>query len=75
MIAAQCGAKQVIGVDKSTIIHQAVDIVMSAFLYDVSMQSDVCYAGRENGLHDVVTLIRGRIEDVQLPTEKVNVHL
>ncbi|XP_062509406.1 uncharacterized protein LOC134185598 isoform X2 [Corticium candelabrum] len=55
MIAAQCGAKQVIGVDKSTIIHQAVDIVM------------------ENGLHDVVTLIRGRIEDVQLPTEKVDI--
>ena len=29
MIAAQCGAKQVIGVDNSGIIHKAMDIVMS----------------------------------------------
>jgi protein arginine N-methyltransferase 3 len=55
MMAAQCGAKQVIGVDNSAIIHKAMDIVI------------------ENGLNSVVTLVKGRIEEVQLPVESVDI--
>ncbi|XP_070535885.1 protein arginine N-methyltransferase 3-like [Ptychodera flava] len=55
MFAAKAGARQVIAVDQSEIIYQAMDIV------------------RENGLEKQITLIKGRIEDVDLPVEKVDV--
>ncbi|XP_072032822.1 protein arginine N-methyltransferase 3-like [Amphiura filiformis] len=55
MFAAKAGAKQVIGVDQSDIIHQAIDIV------------------RENGLSNVITLVKGRLEDIDLPVDKVDV--
>lgn len=55
MFAAKAGAKKVIGVDQSDIIHQAIDIV------------------RENGLSNVITLVKGRLEDIDLPVEKVDV--
>ena len=28
---------------------------------------------RENGLEDIITLVHGRIEDVELPVEKVDI--
>jgi SAM-dependent methyltransferase len=55
MMAARSGAKQVIGVDNSSVILTAEKIV------------------KENGLEDVVTLIQGKIEEVELPVEKVDV--
>ncbi|XP_077375539.1 protein arginine N-methyltransferase 3 isoform X2 [Festucalex cinctus] len=55
MFAARAGAKQVIAVDQSEIIYQAMDIV------------------RANKLEDKITLLKGRIEDISLPVEKVDV--
>ncbi|XP_069021752.1 protein arginine N-methyltransferase 3 [Embiotoca jacksoni] len=55
MFAARAGAKQVIAVDQSSIIYQAMDIV------------------RANQLEDKITLIKGRIEDIKLPVEKVDI--
>ncbi|XP_017282208.1 protein arginine N-methyltransferase 3 [Kryptolebias marmoratus] len=55
MFAARAGAKQVIAVDQSEIIYQAMDIV------------------RSNHLEDIITLIKGRIEDIKLPVEKVDI--
>ena len=55
MFAAQAGAKQVIAVDQSSIIYQAMDIV------------------RENNLSDRVTLLKGKVEEVKLPVEKVDI--
>ncbi|XP_068429571.1 protein arginine N-methyltransferase 3 isoform X2 [Clinocottus analis] len=55
MFAARAGAKQVIAVDQSEIIYQAMDIV------------------RSNQLEDKITLIKGRIEDLKLPVEKVDI--
>jgi ribosomal protein L11 methylase PrmA len=53
MMAARAGAKQVIGVDMSDVVYQAMDIV------------------KENDLQGVVTILRGRMEDVNLPVQKV----
>ena len=36
------------------------------------MKSHFFCTARENGLDSVVTLIKGRIEDVQLPVERVS---
>ncbi|KAK3097460.1 hypothetical protein FSP39_009818 [Pinctada imbricata] len=55
MFAATAGAKLVIGVEQSDIIHHAYQIV------------------RENKLEDKVKLIKGRMEDVDLPVEKVDI--
>ncbi|XP_051918487.1 protein arginine N-methyltransferase 3 [Hippocampus zosterae] len=55
MFAARAGAKQVIAVDQSEIIYQAMDIV------------------RSNKLEDKITLLKGRIEDISLPVEKVDI--
>ncbi|XP_041459766.1 protein arginine N-methyltransferase 3-like [Lytechinus variegatus] len=55
MFAAKAGARQVIAVDQSDIVYQAMDIV------------------RQNGLDGVITLKKGRLEDVDLPVEKVDV--
>ncbi|XP_034019799.1 protein arginine N-methyltransferase 3 [Thalassophryne amazonica] len=55
MFAARAGAKKVIGVEKSEIIYQTMDII------------------RSNHLEDKITLIKGCIEDVNLPVEKVDV--
>ncbi|XP_033624740.1 protein arginine N-methyltransferase 3-like [Asterias rubens] len=55
MFAAKAGAKQVIGVDQSDIVYQAMDIV------------------RQNKLENTVTLIKGRVEDITLPVDKVDV--
>ncbi|OXB74361.1 UNVERIFIED_CONTAM: hypothetical protein H355_002426 [Colinus virginianus] len=55
MFAARAGAKQVIGVDQSEIIYQAMDII------------------RLNQLENTITLVKGRIEEVDLPLEKVDV--
>ncbi|XP_071771485.1 protein arginine N-methyltransferase 3 [Centroberyx gerrardi] len=55
MFAARAGAKQVIGVDQSEIIYQAMDIV------------------RSNQLEDKITLMKGRIEDISLPVDKVDI--
>jgi type I protein arginine methyltransferase len=55
MFAAKAGAKKVIGVDMSSIIQSAQQIVA------------------DNGLSDVVTLIQGKMEDIVLPVEKVDI--
>ena len=55
MFAAKAGAKLVIGVDMSDIIHQARQIV------------------KDNGLEDKVVLLQGKIEEVELPVEKVDI--
>lgn len=53
--AAKSGAKHVIGVDMSTIIFKAREIVET------------------NGLSDKITLIQGKMEEVQLPFPKVDI--
>ena len=57
MFAAKAGAKRVIGVDCSSIIDQAKEIV------------------RVNKLDHIVTLIKGKVEDIELPDgiEKVDI--
>ena len=53
--AAKAGAKHVIGVDMSTIIDKAKEIV------------------KVNGLSDKITLLQGKMEEVKLPFEKVDI--
>ena len=55
MFACQAGAKHVIGVDCSSIIHKAQRIV------------DL------NGFSDRITLIQGKVEEIELPVEKVDI--
>jgi protein arginine N-methyltransferase 1 len=55
MFAAKAGAKHVIGVDMSTIIDKAKEIV------------------EVNGLSDKITLLQGKMEDVVLPFDKVDI--
>merc|ERR1712000_608680 len=55
MFAAKAGAKHVIGVDMSTIIFKAREIVQA------------------NGLSDKITLLQGKMEEVQLPFPKVDI--
>lgn len=53
--AAKAGAKHVIGVDMSTIIFKAREIV------------------KINGLSDKITLLQGKMEEVELPFPKVDI--
>lgn len=53
--AVKAGAKHVIGVDMSTIIEKAKEIV------------------EVNGMSDKITLLQGKMEDVQLPFPKVDI--
>lgn len=53
--AIRAGAKHVIGVDMSTIIYKAREIVA------------------QNGMSDRITLLQGKMEDVQLPFPKVDI--
>ncbi|KAI1844359.1 hypothetical protein JX265_010211 [Neoarthrinium moseri] len=55
MFAAKAGAKHVIGVDMSTIIFKAREIV------------------DRNGLTDKITLIQGKMEEIELPFPKVDI--
>eukprot|EP01110_Echinostelium_bisporum_P011181 TRINITY_DN4901_c0_g1_i1.p1 TRINITY_DN4901_c0_g1~~TRINITY_DN4901_c0_g1_i1.p1 ORF type:complete len:341 (-),score=123.97 TRINITY_DN4901_c0_g1_i1:26-1048(-) len=55
MFAAQAGAKMVIGIDCSEIIHSARQIV------------------KDNKLDHIVTLIKGKVEEVTLPVDKVDI--
>ncbi|KAG5438917.1 hypothetical protein PCANB_002247 [Pneumocystis canis] len=55
MFAAKAGARLVIGVDMSDIIHQAEKII------------------KINGMSDKILLIKGRMEDITLPVEKVDI--
>lgn len=55
MFAAQAGAKMVIGVDMSDIIHKAREIV------------------KTNRLDNVVHLYQGKMEELELPVEKVDI--
>ena len=59
MFAAKAGAKQVIGVDCSDIINQARQIVAQNVA--------------ETGLPDVITLVKGKMEEVELPVDKVDI--
>jgi protein arginine N-methyltransferase 1 len=53
--AVKAGAKHVIGVDMSSIIFKAREIV------------------KVNGLSDKITLIQGKMEEVELPFPKVDI--
>lgn len=53
--AAKAGAKHVIGVDMSTIVFKAREIVEA------------------NGLSDKITLLQGKMEEVELPFPKVDI--
>jgi len=57
MFAAKAGAAKVIGVDMSSIVDHAKQIV------------------QDNGLSDTVTIIRGKVEEIQLPAgvDKVDI--
>ena len=55
MFAAKAGAKMVIGIDCSTIVEQAKEIV------------------KENRMDHVITIIRGKVEEVELPVSKVDI--
>ncbi|KAF2281546.1 arginine n-methyltransferas-like protein [Westerdykella ornata] len=55
MFAVRAGAKHVIGVDMSTIIEKAKEIVAV------------------NGMSDKITLLQGKMEEVQLPFDKVDI--
>ncbi|KAK1832855.1 HNRNP arginine N-methyltransferase [Podospora conica] len=55
MFAAKAGAKHVIGVDMSTIIFKAREIV------------------KVNGLEDKITLIQGKMEEIEIPFPKVDI--
>lgn len=55
MFAVKAGAKHVIGVDMSTIIYKAREIV------------------KVNGMADKITLIQGKMEEVKLPFEHVDI--
>ena len=55
LFAAKAGAKQVIAVDMSNIIEQAIHIA------------------RENGYEDKIVFLRGKLEEVKLPVEKVDI--
>ncbi|MCJ1440673.1 MAG: type I protein arginine N-methyltransferase Rmt1 [Stictis urceolatum] len=55
MFAVKAGAKHVIGVDMSTIIEKAREIV------------------RVNGMEDKITLLQGKMEEVELPFPKVDI--
>lgn len=55
MFAVKAGAKHVIGVDMSTIIEKAREIV------------------RVNGMEDSITLLQGKMEEVELPFPKVDI--
>ena len=53
--AVKAGAKHVVGVDMSTIIRKAREIVAA------------------NGMSDKITLLQGKMEEVTLPFEKVDI--
>jgi protein arginine N-methyltransferase 1 len=53
--AVKAGAKQVIGVDMSTIIFKAREIV------------------ERNGMSDKITLIQGKMEEIEMPVQKVDI--
>ncbi|KAK0618089.1 S-adenosyl-L-methionine-dependent methyltransferase [Bombardia bombarda] len=55
MFAVKAGAKHVIGVDMSTIILKAREIV------------------KVNGMEDKITLIQGKMEEIELPFPKVDI--
>jgi len=55
MFAVRAGAKHVIGVDMSTIIEKAREIV------------------EVNGMSDKITLLQGKMEEVELPFPKVDI--
>ncbi|KAF1978658.1 S-adenosyl-L-methionine-dependent methyltransferase [Bimuria novae-zelandiae CBS 107.79] len=55
MFAVRAGAKHVIGVDMSTIIEKAKEIV------------------ERNGMSDKITLLQGKMEEVKLPFDKVDI--
>ncbi|OTB08800.1 hypothetical protein M426DRAFT_18870 [Hypoxylon sp. CI-4A] len=55
MFAVRAGAKHVIGVDMSTIIFKAKEIV------------------KVNGMEDKITLIQGKMEEIELPFPKVDI--
>ncbi|ORY65937.1 HNRNP arginine N-methyltransferase [Pseudomassariella vexata] len=55
MFAVKAGAKHVIGVDMSTIIFKAKEIVAT------------------NGMSDKITLIQGKMEEIELPFPKVDI--
>ena len=71
LFAAQAGAKLVIAVDHSFMVYNAMQIVRytAVYLHWLLLTLPVPY--RENGYEDKIKLIRGKLEEVQLPVDKV----
>ncbi|NP_001171787.1 protein arginine N-methyltransferase 1-like [Saccoglossus kowalevskii] len=55
MFAAKAGASKVIGIECSSIVDLAEQII------------------KDNGLSDTITIVRGKVEEVELPVEKVDI--
>jgi len=55
MFAAKAGAKQVIGIEMSGIVHSARQII------------------KDNHFEDVITIVQGKVEEVEIPVEKVDI--
>ncbi|XP_070559251.1 protein arginine N-methyltransferase 1-like [Ptychodera flava] len=55
MFAAKAGAKKVFGIECSSIVELADQIV------------------KDNNLSDVITIVKGKVEEVELPVEKVDI--
>ncbi|KAJ6667117.1 hypothetical protein lerEdw1_017095 [Lerista edwardsae] len=83
MFAAKAGARKVIGVDQSEIIYQAMDIISNIsttlkkpaiFKWELhELHLNLVKYTKLNGLEDRISLVKGRIEEVELPCEKVDV--
>lgn len=55
MFAAKAGAKKVIGIEMSNIVHSARQII------------------KDNKLDDIITIVQGKVEEVEIPAEKVDI--
>ena len=52
-----------------------VELKIKKFLFDMFLDIGMHFRFRENNLSDVITIIKGRIEDIDLPVEQVCDHL
>lgn len=74
MFAAKAEAEKVYGIDQSEIVYKAMDIVRYfCSLLGVFMFIYVYFMYRANNLQERIHLIKGRIEETELPVQKVDI--
>lgn len=75
MLAARAGAKQVFALENTNFAYKAYDVVRYHEDYTGLFLCilHICDWSRENGLGHIVTVIKGNIEEISLPVEKVDV--